>query len=108
MTGEITNCQVGARTEISRIFYRQPTTEGGLYAIMKFAKRHGGEKSNKCNQCDFASSQAGNLKPRYKTHSGEKSTSVACFMPHILAKCNEKQIKLAKIICFEHFPKTLE
>ena len=37
MTGEITNCQVGARTEISRIFYRQVTTQGGrnrLYAIM--------------------------------------------------------------------------
>ena len=43
VTGEITNCQVGARTEISRIFYRQLTTEGGLYAIMKFAKRHSGE-----------------------------------------------------------------
>ena len=32
-----------------------------------------GEKPNKCNQCDFASSQAGNLRRHLKTHSGEKS-----------------------------------
>ena len=31
-------------------------------------KIHSGEKPNKCNQCDYASSQAGNL----KTHTGEK------------------------------------
>ena len=30
-------------------------------------------KSNKCNQCDYASSQAGNLRSHLKTHSGEKS-----------------------------------
>ena len=29
-------------------------------------------KSNKCNQCEFASSQAGDLKRHLKTHSGEK------------------------------------
>ena len=28
-------------------------------------------KSNKCNQCDFASSRAGNLRSHMKTHSGE-------------------------------------
>ena len=33
----------------------------------------GREKSNKCNQCDFASSQAGNLRTHLGTHSGEKS-----------------------------------
>ena len=32
-----------------------------------------GEKSNKCNQCDFASAQAGTLRTHLKTHSGEKS-----------------------------------
>ena len=30
-------------------------------------------KSNKCNQCDYASSQAGDLRTHLKTHSGEKS-----------------------------------
>ena len=30
------------------------------------------EKSNKCNQCEYASSQARNLKTHVKTHSGEK------------------------------------
>ena len=29
-------------------------------------------KSNKCNQCNYASSQAGNLRVHLKTHSGEK------------------------------------
>ena len=28
-------------------------------------------KSNKCNQCDFPSSQAGDLRKHLKTHSGE-------------------------------------
>ena len=31
---------------------------------------HSGEKSSKCNQCDFASSQASNLRRHFKTHSG--------------------------------------
>ena len=31
---------------------------------------HSGEKSSKCNQCDFASSQASDLRRRLKTHSG--------------------------------------
>ena len=34
---------------------------------------HSGEKTNKCNQCDFASSYAGALRTHLKTHSGEKS-----------------------------------
>ena len=35
-------------------------------------KTHSGEKPNKCNQCDFASSRAGDLRTHLKTHSGEK------------------------------------
>ena len=31
-----------------------------------------GEKSNKYKQCDYASSQAGDLRTHLKTHSGEK------------------------------------
>ena len=32
----------------------------------------GRENTNKCNQCDFASSQAGDLRRHLRTHSGEK------------------------------------
>ena len=35
-------------------------------------KIHSGEKSNKCNQCDFTSSETGNLRAHFKTHSAEK------------------------------------
>ena len=36
-------------------------------------KMHSGEKSNKCNQCNYASSHASALKTHLKIHSGEKS-----------------------------------
>ena len=32
-----------------------------------------GDKSPKCNQCDYASNYAGNLRAHLKTHSGEKA-----------------------------------
>ena len=41
--------------------------------LMRHLKTHSGEKLNKCNQCDYASSQTGNLRRHLKTHSGEKS-----------------------------------
>ena len=41
--------------------------------LRRHLKTHSGEKSNKCNQCDFASSQTGNLRRHLKTHRGEKS-----------------------------------
>ena len=40
--------------------------------LKKHLKTHSGEKPNKCNQCDFASNMAGNLKKHLETHSGEK------------------------------------
>ena len=40
------------------------------YAISR--AHHSGEKSNKCNQCDFASSRGDVLKTHFKNHSGEK------------------------------------
>ena len=40
-------------------------------------KMHSREKYKKCNQCDYAFSRAGNLRIHWKTHSGEK-TSILC------------------------------
>ena len=34
-------------------------------------------KSNICSQCDYATSQAGNLRTHMKKHTGEKSNSQA-------------------------------
>ena len=39
----------------------------------KHLKIHSGEKSNKCNQRHYASSDEGNLRRHLRTHSGEKS-----------------------------------
>ena len=36
-------------------------------------KIHNGEKLNKCNQCDYISAQAGHLRIHLKTHGGEKT-----------------------------------
>ena len=41
-------------------------------ALKTHLKMHSGEKQNKCNQCDFTSFQAGNLRKHMKKHSGEK------------------------------------
>ena len=41
-------------------------------SLRTHVKIHSGEKSNKCNQCDYASSDVGHLKRHLKTHSGEK------------------------------------
>ena len=35
-------------------------------------------KSNKCNQCDYASSHAGNLRAHLKKHSGEIAFHIYC------------------------------
>ena len=39
----------------------------------KHEKKHSGEKPNKCNQCNYESSQARNLRSHLKIHSGEKT-----------------------------------
>ena len=49
---------------------------------------HSGERSKKCYQCDFASSQAANLRLHLKTHSGEKSN-----------KCNQCDMHLCVFKC---------
>ena len=41
--------------------------------MTRHLKIHSGERSNKCSQCDFASTQAGHLTRHLKTHSGKKS-----------------------------------
>ena len=43
--------------------------------LRKHLKMQSGEKSNKCNQCDLASIQAGDLRRHLKMHSGEIWTS---------------------------------
>ena len=42
-------------------------------SLRKHMKRHSGEKPNKCNHCHYASSEAGDLRKHLKIHSGEKS-----------------------------------
>ena len=63
-------------------------------------EKHSGEISNKCNQCDYASNQAGNLKKQSIRHSGEKpnkcnqcdyaSSSVADLARHLKTHSGEK------------------
>ena len=44
--------------------------------LRKHLKIHSGEKSNKCNQCDFASSEASHLRRHLKTHTEKSQTNV--------------------------------
>ena len=53
-------------------------SEGNAIVRVQMKETNNGEKPNKCNQCDYASNHAGNLRDHLKTHSGEK--------PH---KCNQ-------------------
>ena len=40
-------------------------------------------KSNQCNQCDYASSQAGTLRTHMKTHTGETVSYTHLTLPTI-------------------------
>ena len=43
-------------------------------------------KSNKCDQCDYASSRAGDLGKHLKMHSGEKSNKCNNVTMHLLGQ----------------------
>ena len=52
------------------------------------------EKAYKCNQCDFASVQAGNLRTHLKTHSGEKADKCnQCHFASVRADNLRRQLK---------------
>ena len=51
--------------------------ENNVDGNVSMTKTNDKGKSNKCNQCDYASSVAGSLKRHLKTHSGEKSCDYA-------------------------------
>ena len=55
----------------------------GADNLRKHLKTPSGEKLFKCNQCDFASVQAGNLRTHLKTHSGEKRTNATNATLHL-------------------------
>ena len=64
----------------------------GIFSGSQFEKtldntQHG-EKQNRCNQCDYASSQASNLRTHFKTHNGEKSNKCdfACIWKQTVEK----------------------
>ena len=44
-----------------------------MKGTMGVTKTGQGKKSNKCNRCDYVSSEAGDLRTHLKTHSGEMS-----------------------------------
>ena len=53
------------RLKLSHLWYLFST-------LSRHLKMHSGEKSNKCNQCDYASSYASSLRTHVKTHGGQK------------------------------------
>ena len=66
---------------------------------------HSGEKPNKCNQCDYASYRAGDLRTHLKTHSGEKSNKCSqcdfiCFLKELGSEQAQTSVKRRTItIC---------
>ena len=60
-----------AFSNVSKVHYGLDISESEI-TLENLPSSHSGEKSNKCNQCDFASSYASALRAHLKTHSGEK------------------------------------
>ena len=50
--------------------------------LRRHFKTHSGEKPNKCNQCDYTSSQESALRTHLKMHSGEKSANATSVTLH--------------------------
>ena len=79
-----------AFSNVSKVHYGLDISESEI-TLANLPSSHSGEKSNKCNQCDFASSYASALRTHLKTHSGEKSMiMIQCLSPpignHAIAK----------------------
>ena len=53
-------------------------------------KTHSGEKPNKCTQCDYVSFEAGTLRTHIKIHSGEKSKNETNMTLHPQMQVDEK------------------
>ena len=47
-----------------------------------------GERSNKCNRCEYASSVKGNFKIHLKTHTGERRINVSDATMHALKRAH--------------------
>ena len=52
--------------------------------LRKHLKTHSGERSNKCNQCDYASYEACDLRKHFLTHSGKSQTNAISATMHAL------------------------
>ena len=61
-----------AFSNVSKVHYGLDISESEI-TLANLPSSHSGEKSNKCNQCDFASSYASALRTHMISHSGEKS-----------------------------------
>ena len=67
-----------------------------------FEEKNSGEKSNRCNQCDYASSQADNLRSHLKTCIEEKSNKCnkcefGCSDPSSLRSHMKSQINATSV-----------
>ena len=65
-------------------------------ALATHLKTHSGEKPNKCNQCDYASSQAGNLRAHLKTQWGKVNQIQSMWLCIVLCKLFEGSFENAQ------------